>query len=402
MTQSIYDILKERGFIAQCTAEAELKAKLAEGPVTFYIGFDPTNDCLHVGNLLPVMCMAWLQKAGHFPIVVLGGGTAMVGDPSGKDKTRELLTPQKIQANLEGIRPSFGRFLNLEQAKILNNADWLCKLNYIEFLRDIGRHFSVNQMIKAEGARQRLERNQGYSFIEFNYHLLQSYDFLYLQQNHGCTLQVGGDDQWFHFCGGVELIRRESRTEGFAFTIPLLTTADGRKMGKSEKGAVWIDSHRMSVYDYYQYWVNVQDADVIRLMKLYTFMPLEEIATYEQLQGADIRKAKAKLALEATILAHGETAALEAQKAAQAVFQSGGVSANMPSYHASLPAKVVDLLSASGLAKSKSAARRLIQGGGVKLDFGEGKTAVKDIDAELASEAVLWAGKKSCVRITLE
>ena len=402
MTQSIYDILKSRGFIAQCTAEAELKAKLSEGPVTFYIGFDPTNDCLHVGNLLPVMCMAWLQKAGHFPIVVLGGGTAMVGDPSGKDKTRELLTPDKIQSNLDGIRPSFGQFLDLERTKILNNADWLCKLNYIEFLRDIGKHFSVNQMIKAEGARQRLERNQGYSFIEFNYHLLQSYDFLYLQQHHGCTLQVGGDDQWFHFCGGVELIRRESRTEGFAFTIPLLTTADGKKMGKSEKGAVWIDSRRMSVYDYYQYWVNVQDADVVRLMKLYTFMDLDEIDTYAQLQGADIRKAKARLALEATALAHGETAALEAQKAAQAVFQSGGVSANMPTYAADLPAKLVDLLSDSGLAKSKSAARRLITGGAVKLDFGDGKTPVKDIDAELSLEAVLWAGKKSCVRITAQ
>ena len=401
MTQSVYEILKERGFIAQCTAETELKEKLSDDMVTFYIGFDPTNDCLHVGNLLPVMCMAWLQKAGHFPIVVLGGGTAMVGDPSGKDKTRELLTPQKIQSNLEGIRPSFGRFLDLERAKILNNADWLCKLNYIDFLRDIGRHFSVNQMIKAEGARQRLERNQGYSFIEFNYHLLQSYDFLYLQQHHGCTLQVGGDDQWFHFCGGVDLIRRESSAEAFAFTIPLLTTADGRKMGKSEKGAVWIDERRMSVYDYYQYWVNVQDADVIRLMKLYTFMDLAEIATYEQLEGADIRQAKARLALEATALAHGEAAALEAQKAAQAVFQSGGTSAKMPSHHTQLPAQVVDLLVDSGLAKSKSAARRLIQGGGVKLDFGEGKVAVTDIDADLNAEAVLWSGKKNCVRISL-
>ena len=398
---SVFDILLERGFIKQCTDSGEIRKALDEGSLTFYIGFDPTGDCLHVGHLLPVMCMAWLQKAGHQPIIVLGGGTAMVGDPSGKDKTRDILTPEKIQSNLEAMKPLFARFIDLDNAKILNNADWLLKLNYIEFLRDIGKHFSVNVMIKAEGAKQRLERNQGYSFIEFNYHLLQSYDFLHLYKEHNCKLQVGGDDQWFHFTGGLELIRRETGGKGHAFTIPLLTTSDGKKMGKTEKGAVWIDQDRLSSYEYYQYWVNVQDADVLKFMRLYTFMDMEEIKKYELLEGADIREAKRRLALEATILAHGEEAAKQAQEAATAAF-SGAVSDDMPTHSAALPAGIVDLLVASGLCSSKSDARRQVKGGAIKIDYGQGKKSIQDKEQQIENAGILWFGKKKCVRIIAE
>ncbi len=398
---SVLHELWERGFIKQHIRPEALEAKMAEGAIRFYIGFDPTGDCLHVGHLLPIMCMAWLQKmGGHHPIIVLGGGTAMVGDPSGKDKTREMLTPAKIQSNLEAMRPLFGRFVDLDNATMLNNAEWLTSLNYIEFLRDIGKHFSVNTMIKAEGAKQRLERGQGYSFIEFNYHLLQSYDFLHLFKNHDCVLQVGGDDQWFHFTGGAELIRKETGKEAYAFTIPLLATSDGKKMGKTEKGAVWIEASRLSVYDYYQYWVNVTDADVIKLMKLYTFMPLSDIAEYAKLTGADIREAKHRLALEATALAHGMDEAKKAQQAAKSAF-SGGQNAEMPSVDVVGAENVTDLL-ARTLCKSKGDARRQIKGGAIKFDAGEGKVVVNSHEEVISTGGVLWFGKKRCVRVVLK
>ena len=396
----VLDILHERGFIKQIMGEDKLKEKMSNGPMTFYIGFDPTGDCLHVGHLLPIMCMAWLQRAGHKPIIVLGGGTAMVGDPSGKEKTREMLTKEDIERNLEGQRPLFAKLIDLDHAKIRNNADWLCELNYINFLRDIGKHFSVNSMIKAEGARQRLERHQGYSFIEFNYHLLQSYDFLYLAQHEDCFLQVGGDDQWFHFCGGVELIRRELQKEAYAFTIPLLTTADGKKMGKTESGAVWIDQNKVSSYDYYQYWVNVQDADVIKLMKTYTFMTLEEIQNFAQLKGADIRDAKHKLALETTALVHGREAAEQAQQAAFAMFKNKGNAQNAPQHESSTNV-ILNILVESGLCSSKSDARRQIQGSAIKVDYGSGKESIKSIDAVMTDSGVLWRGKKRCIRVIL-
>ncbi len=400
-TGTVLDELWQRGFIKQSIRPEALQEQMESGSIRFYIGFDPTGDCLDVGHLLPIMCMAWLQKmGGHHPIIVLGGGTAMVGDPSGKDKTREMLTNEKIESNLEAMRPLFGRFVDLENATMLNNADWLQSLNYITFLRDIGRHFSVNTMIKAEGAKQRLERGQGYSFIEFNYHLLQSYDFLHLFKNEDCILQVGGDDQWFHFTGGAELIRKETGKEAYAFTIPLLATSDGKKMGKTEKGAVWIESSRLSVYDYYQYWVNVTDADVIKLMKLYTFMPLSEIAEYATLQGADIRQAKQKLALEATALAHGMEEAQKAQAAAKAAF-SGGQNAEMPSIEVSGSENIIDLLVRSTLCKSKGDARRQMKGGAIKFDAGEGKKGVSDISLEIAVDGVLWFGKKRCVRVNI-
>lgn len=398
---SVIELLRQRGFIKQIIDEETLVRRLGEEQVTFYVGFDPTGDSLHVGHLLPIMVMAWLQRAGHRPIVVLGGGTAMVGDPSGKDKTREMLTPQKVQENLSSMRPQYEKFLNLEEGLMLNNADWLLPLNYVEFLRDIGKHFSVNRMIKAEGTKQRLEREQGFSFIEFNYHLLQSYDFLHLFKEHNCILQVGGDDQWFHFCGGVELIRRETGKEAFGFTIPLLTTANGKKMGKTEKGAVWLDSSKVSPYDYYQYWVNVLDEDVIRLMKLYTFLPIEEIEQYEKLEGKDIRTAKQRLALEATTLAHGKEEAEKAHQAAQKVF-SGGTAADVPTTKVVLPMPFIDLLSAVGFTQSKSQARRLIQGGAVKMDYGNGKEPIKALDAVCSQQGLLWAGKKRCMKVEQE
>ena len=391
------ETLQARGFIKSHTDLDALSAAMAEGPVTFYVGFDPTGDSLHVGHLLPVMAMAHLQQAGHKPIVVLGGGTAMVGDPSGKDKTREILTPDKIKANLAAMQVQFDRFLNLDDCEVVDNAEWLMGLGYINFLRDVGRHFSVNKMMTAEGIKQRLDRNQGLSFIEFNYHLLQSYDFLVLHDKYGCTLQVGGDDQWFNILGGVELIRRERQAASHALTIPLLQTADGKKMGKTEKGAVWLDAAKVSAYDYFQYWINAHDADVGRFLKLYTFLPLDEIAALESLKGADVRKAKAVLAFEATKLAHGEAEAVKARDAASAAF-SGGVSDDMPTISTTLPIPVLDLLVEAGLCKSKGDARRQIQQGAVRLGAGR-DVKVEDVGLLVAEETVIWRGKKNCARI---
>ena len=394
------DTLTARGFIKTHTDLDALNEAMAAGPITFYVGFDPTGDSLHIGHLLPVMAMAHLQQAGHKPIVVLGGGTAMVGDPSGKDKTREILTPEKIRSNLEAMRVQFGRFLDLDGCEVVDNAEWLMGLGYIHFLRDVGKHFSVNKMMSAEGIRQRLERNQGLSFIEFNYHLLQSYDFLVLHDKYGCTLQLGGDDQWFNILGGVELIRRERQKSAHALTIPLLQTADGKKMGKTEKGATWLDPNQCSPYDYFQYWVNVHDADVGRFLRLYTFMPLDEIAKLEALEGAQIRDAKQVLAFEATALAHGKEEAKKARAAAQAAF-SGGVSADMPSHAVSFPVNILDALVATGLCKSKGDARRQIQQGAVRLGADRDQQ-VSDTNQSLDAETVLWKGKKNCFRLVAE
>jgi tyrosyl-tRNA synthetase len=394
----VLDTLAARGFIQSHTDLDALRAHMDAGPVTFYVGFDPTGDSLHVGHLLPVMAMHWLQAAGHKPIVLLGGGTAMVGDPSGKDKSREMITPAQIAHNLAGQKVQFGRFLSFgdgsADAIMVNNADWLMDLGYIRFLRDVGKHFSVNKMLTAESAKQRLERNQGLSFIEFNYHLLQSYDFLVLHREHGCTLQLGGDDQWFNILGGADLIRREIGSAAHALTVPLLARADGKKMGKTESGAVWLDPARVSAYDYFQYWINVDDRDVARFLKLYTRLPLARVAELEALQGADIREAKQVLALEATTLAHGAAAAEEAAGAAAKVF-AGGASADMPTHTTALPAPLVDVMVASGLCKSKGEARRLIKQGGARIE----SERVTSVDAVLESEGVVWAGKKRAVRI---
>jgi tyrosyl-tRNA synthetase len=391
------ETLIARGFIKSHTDLDALRSAMDAGPLSFYVGFDPTGDSLHIGHLLPVMAMAHMQQAGHKPIVVLGGGTAMVGDPSGKDKTREILTPDKIRSNLESMRVQFGRFLELDGCEVLDNAEWLMGLGYIQFLRDVGKHFSVNKMLTAEGMRQRLDRNQGLSFIEFNYHLLQSYDFLVLHDRYGCTLQLGGDDQWFNILGGVELIRRERQKSAHALTIPLLQTADGKKMGKTEKGATWLDPAQCSPYDYFQYWVNVHDADVGRFLRLYTFLPIAEIEALEALEGAQIRDAKQVLAFEATRLAHGEEEAKKAQDAARAAF-SGGVSVDMPTHGLAFPVSILDALIETGLCKSKGDARRQIQQGAVRLGADRDQQ-VSGTDIVLEDETVIWKGKKSCVRL---
>ena len=397
------DVLKERGFIQQTTDLDELKRQFDQPGQTFYVGFDPTGASLHVGHLVPIMAMAWLQRSGHRPIAVLGGGTAMIGDPSGKDQTREVLTREVIEHNRDCFRGQIGRFLSVEKADgaageetalVVDNGDWLLSLNYVSFLRDIGRHFSINRMLSAEGTRQRLERDQGLSFVEFNYHLLQSYDFLVLNDAHDCVLQIGGDDQWFNILGGVQLIRKCRSKKVHAATVPLIMTADGKKMGKTENGAVWLDEDQLSAYDYYQYWVNVQDADVIRFLKLYTFLDLAEIEELSQLKGADIRKAKARLAFEATKLNHGEAAAEAARSAAQAVF-AGGRSVNMPTHQIEFPVGVLDAFALSGLAKSKGEARRLIKMGGAKI----GTEKITDPELQLTEPCVLWAGKKRAVQL---
>ncbi len=402
----IIKTLEDRGFLESSTDIDALSEHLSSESRTFYVGFDPTGDSLHVGHLVPVMAMAWMQRAGHRPIAVLGGGTAMVGDPSGKDQTREMITAETIAHNRECFRGQISRFLKVNDPRatefadgdnaaiLIDNGAWLLDLNYIEFLRDIGRHFSINRMLSAEGTRQRLERDQGMSFIEFNYHLLQSYDYLVLNQRYGCTLQVGGNDQWFNILGGTDLIRRVEGKQAHAFTVPLIMTADGKKMGKTEKGAVWLDSAQLAPYDYYQYWINVVDADVERFMKLYTFMDLDRIATYAALEGADIREAKAVLAWEATAIAHGEDAANAARDAARKVF-SGAASDAMPTHALSFPVSVLDAYVASGLTPSKGAARRLIQQGGARFESDK----ITDVEHSLDAPGVLWAGKKRAVRI---
>jgi tyrosyl-tRNA synthetase len=399
----VLDHLKARGFLQTHTDLDALKAHMDAGPVTFYVGFDPTADSLHIGHLLPVMAMAWLQEAGHRPLAIVGGGTGLIGDPSGKTKTRDMLDDAAIQRNLEGQKAQLKRFLRLAdhadraadgEGLVLNNADWLTPLNYIAFLRDVGRQFSVNRMLTAEGMRQRIDRNQGLSFVEFNYHLLQSYDFLVLNQQHGCTLQLGGDDQWFNILGGVDLIRRVEGASAHALTVPLIMTADGKKMGKTEAGAVFLDAAQVSPYDYHQYWLNVHDADVGRMLRLYTKLPIAEIEPLEALDGPQIRVAKARLAWEATALVHGAAEADKARDAAAKAF-SGGVSADMPTITAALPAPVVELLVQAELASSKSEARRFVKGGGVRIDDDK----VSDIAATLDHPAVLWRGKKKAVRV---
>lgn len=399
----VLDHLQARGFLKQSTDLDALRAHMDAGPVTFYVGFDPTADSLHIGHLLPVMAMGWLQEAGHRPIAIVGGGTALIGDPTGKTKTREMLTEERIEHNRAAQAAQLKRFLTLADTPeqmdattgvVLNNADWLVPLNYLQFLRDIGRHFSVNRMLSAEGMKQRIDRNQGLSFIEFNYHLLQSYDFLVLKQKLDCTLQLGGDDQWFNILGGVDLIRRVEGATAHALTVPLIMTADGKKMGKTEKGAVFLDAHKVSPYDYFQFWLNVHDADVGKMLKLYTRLPLERVAELEAYTGADIRKAKQVLAWEATALAHGADEASKARDAAAKAF-SGGVSKDMPTVHLELPAPVVTVLVEAGFAKSRSAARRLIDGGGVRIEADK----VTSRDATVEQPCVVWSGKKKAVRV---
>lgn len=367
---SVFETLQERGFIKQTTHQEPLYELLEKEKVTFYIGFDPTADSLHVGSMLPIMAMAHMQRAGHRPIAILGGGTAMIGDPSGKTDMRKMLTQEQIDHNASRFKGQLSRFIDFEndQALMINNGDWLLSLNYIEFLREIGSQFSVNRMLTAECFKSRMEK--GLSFIEFNYMLLQSYDFLVLHRKYGCKLQMGGDDQWSNILYGADLIRRLENGEAFGMTFPLLTTSSGRKMGKTESGAVWLDPEKTVPYDFYQYWRNTEDQDVERFLALYTFLPMDEVRRLGSLKDKEINEAKKVLAFEVTRLVHGETEAFKAQEATMALFNGSGNEQAIPSMELSREEiqkglTITDLLFLTQLVPSKSEARRLIGQGGI-------------------------------------
>jgi len=404
---NVFDVLKERGFVEQVSDEGNVR-RMLESPTVCYVGFDPTSDSFHVGSLVPIMAMAHMQKHGHRVIAVLGGGTAMIGDPSGKSEMRKLISKEQIDENAKGLKRQLERFLDFsdEKAMMLDNGEWLRPLNYIEFLRDIGRHFSVNRMLAAESYRQRLET--GLNFIEFNYMLLQAYDFLYLYRNYGCTLQMGGNDQWGNILAGADLIRRVEGGEAEALTFPLLITATGTKMGKTEKGAIWLDPDKTSPYDYYQYWINTDDRDVERFLLLFTFLPVEEVKELARLEGENIRKAKEVLAFETTKLCHGEEEAEKARAASKALFEGrGGVDESaVPTLEvekekliSGIPAYV--LFVDAGLAQTRGQAKRLIeQGGGYingrRLESFSYVITEKDLED---GSILLRAGKKKYVRV---
>ena len=374
LIMGVYDELKARGLIAQLTNEEKVRDLLNNGKTSFYIGVDPTADSLHVGHFVQIMVMAHMQKAGHTPIALFGGGTGMIGDPSGKTAMRRMMTREEIDHNVRCFQKQMSRLVDFSDGKaiMVNNADWLMNLNYIQFLREVGVHFSVNRMLSFECYKQRLER--GLSFFELNYMLMQSYDFLVLNRKYGCQLELGGDDQWSNIIGGVELIRKADDKEAYGMTFTLLTTSDGRKMGKTESGAVWLDPEKTSPYDFYQYWRNVDDADVIRCLKILTFLPLEEIEAMAKWEGSQLNKAKEILAFEVTKLIHGEEEAMKAQNAARAIFGGGAHSENMPSTELSDgdftdgEISVLDLLAKTKLVPSKGEARRLIDQGGISID----------------------------------
>jgi tyrosyl-tRNA synthetase len=408
--ENVFDVLRARGFVQQVTHPDVLRQRLGSEPLTFYIGYDPTARSLHIGSLLTIMAMAHLQRAGHRPLVIVGGGTAMIGDPSGRTEMRQMLSQDTIAQNVQALRTQLQRYVALDGdngAVIVNNADWLAELKYIDFLRDIGRHFSVNRMLTFEAYKQRLET--GLSFLEFNYQLLQAYDFLVLFQRYGCVLQIGGDDQWGNLVAGVDLIRRVADGDAFAMTFPLLTTASGQKMGKTAAGAIWLDAELTSPYEFYQFWINVDDRDVQRFLKYYTFLPLEEITRLSTVQGAELRQAKEVLAFETTKLTHGEDEAHQARDAAHALFEGTGELAGVPEttipqvrLAAGVP--VVDLLVETGLATSKSAARRLIQQGGASLN-GSRLAHLEAVvtSADLHEGALLLrAGKKHYHRVVAQ
>lgn len=370
----VFEELKGRGMIAQMTNEEKVRDLLNNGKIKFYIGFDPTADSLHVGHFVQVMVMSHMQKAGHTPIALFGGGTGMIGDPSGKTDMRKMLTRETIEYNISRFKEQMSKLIDFSDGKaiMVNNADWLLNLNYIEFLREIGVHFSVNRMLAAECYKQRLQR--GLSFFELNYMLMQSYDFLMLNRQHDCVMELGGDDQWSNIIGGVELCRKADEKEVYGMTFALLQTSDGRKMGKTEKGAVWLDPEKTTPYDFFQYWRNVDDADVIKCMKLLTFMPLEEIGEYEKLEGAALNTAKEKLAYEVTKLIHGQDEAEKALQAAKSLFGAGSADANMPSTEiddsdfTDGAIGILDVMVKAKLAPSKGEARRLVQQGGVSVN----------------------------------
>jgi tyrosyl-tRNA synthetase len=370
--RNAFDVLEERGFIKQVTHEG-LKEKLAKESVTFYIGFDPTADSLHVGHYVQLMAMAHMQKAGHTPIALIGGGTAMVGDPSDRTDMRKMLTFEDIQKNSDKFKIQMGKFLDFSEGKAImaNNAEWLLKLNYVDFIREIGAHFSVNRMLTADCFKSRLEK--GLSFLEFNYMLMQSYDFLALNREYNCTLQLGGDDQWSNIIAGADLIRRKEQKEAHGMTFALLLTSEGKKMGKTQGGAVWLDADKTSPYDFYQYWRNVNDADVKNCFALLTFVPMDEVNTMCEHQDERMNAAKVRLAYEITKLVHSEEEAEKAKAAAEALFEKGGVAGSTPTSSLSkqqfIDNKIlVDMMVFCGLTKSRGEGRRLIQGNGISLN----------------------------------
>ncbi len=406
----ILDTLKERGFIAQMTYPDELYEQLKE-PTTFYVGFDPTADSLHIGHYIPIMAMAHMQRAGHKPIALMGGGTAMIGDPSGKTDMRKMMTVETIDHNVECIKKQMSRFLDFSdgQAIVVNNGDWLRHLNYIEFMRDIGALFSVNEMLTADAYKARMATDNGLSFLEFTYMLLQSYDFLELFHRYGCRLQMGGNDQWSNMMHGADLIRRKDRQRAFACTFQLLLTHDGRKMGKTEAGALWLDANKCKPYDFYQYWRNVDDQDVKKCLSLLTFLPMDEVNRLSALEGAEINEAKKVLAFEVTKLVHGEQAAQEAADAAASLFAKGGSGAGVPTWEVTAETlaadgRVTTVLADCGLCKSRSEARQMISSGAVLL----GEEKVTDVNAVITPEMIggegllLRRGQKKYMKLVLK
>ena len=405
----VFDELKARGMIAQCTDEEKVRDLLNNGKIKFYIGFDPTADSLHVGHFVQIMVMSHMQRAGHTPIALFGGGTGMIGDPSGKTDMRKMLTKETISHNIDCFKQQMSRLIDFGDGKaiMVNNGDWLLNLNYIDFLREIGVHFSVNRMLSFECYKQRLER--GLSFFELNYMLMQSYDFLRLNRDYDCIMELGGDDQWSNIIGGVELCRKCDNKEVYGLTFSLLLTSEGKKMGKTEGGAVWLDPAKTSPYDFFQYWRNVADADVIKCMKMLTFMPLEEIAKYEVLQGAELNAAKEKLAYEVTALIHGKDEADKALAAAKALFTGGVGGGNMPETAFSADdltdggINILDAMQKAGLIPSKGEGRRLITQGGVSVDDEKITDIAHIITAEqLSGGVIVKKGKKTFHKLILQ
>ena len=398
----IYEELQARGLIAQVTNEPEIREMVNNGKATFYIGFDPTADSLHVGHFMALCLMKRLQMAGNRPVVLVGGGTGYIGDPSGRSDMRSMMTPETIQHNCDCFKKQMERFIDFGEGKaiMVNNADWLLKLNYIELLREVGACFSVNNMLRAECYKQRMEK--GLSFLEFNYMIMQSYDFYYLFQHYGCNMQFGGDDQWSNMLGGTELIRRKLGKDAHAMTITLLMNSEGKKMGKTASGAVWLDPNKTSPYDFYQYWRNVGDADVLKCIRMLTFLPLEQIDEMDKWEGSQLNRAKEILAYELTALVHGEEEAKNAENAAKALFGAGGDSANMPTTvladadFENGGINILSLLVATGLCPSRGEARRLVQQGGIVVD----EKKVESIDESIPQEkfsgdgVIIRKGKK--------
>ena len=405
--ENVFDVLVGRGYLKQFTHEEEMREILGKEKVTFYIGFDPTADSLHVGHFIAMMFMSHMQKHGHRPIALLGGGTAMIGDPSGRTDMRSMMSKETIAHNVACIKKQMEKFIDFSDGKAIleNNGDWLLGLNYVDFIRDIGAHFSVNRMLAAECFKSRMEA--GLSFLEFNYMLMQGYDFLVLNQKYGCTMQLGGDDQWSNMIAGVELIRKKEQKQAYAMTCTLLTNSEGKKMGKTAKGALWLDPEKTSPYEFYQYWRNVDDADVEKCLALLTFIPMDEVRRLGALEGAEINEAKKVLAFEITKMIHGEEEALKAKTAAEALFGAGQDMSNVPSVEmteSELGMGIVDLLVEKGVMKTKSEGRRLVQQNGLTLGEDKVTDFAMPVTKELFKdgEFLVKMGKKKFYKVVLK